>query len=110
MFAVKKFHRSWKAGWLQSVHNTFLMCLRDTSKSLFFCFSPAHSRDVKSCGYLKTRDLHTMQVAHNSMVRACYRYLEGRGSDSRWGLGSFHDHFFVVPNIYMSLICYFVNL
>ena len=48
--------------------------------------------------------------AHNSMVRACYRYLEGRGSDPRWGLGSFYDHFFVVPNIYLSLICYFVNL
>ena len=69
-------------GRLQSVHNTFLRCLRDVSKSVsvLLCFSPAYSRDAKSCGYPQNlRPALRCESPHSSVVRTSYRYLEGRG-------------------------------
>ena len=39
--------------------------------------------------YPKTCDLLAMWVAHSSVVRASYRYLESRGFDSLWGSNFF---------------------
>ena len=92
-------------GWLHSVHNTFLRCLRDASKlvcSVVLCFSPAYLWDAKSCGYSKTCNLFAMWVGHGSLVRVPYGYLEGCCFDSHWELRLFSELFLVVCNIYFQ--------